>query len=89
MPEYVWDEAKNEWLRRNRGLSFDDVVYHLQHGGFLADILHPNQVQHPEERLYIINIGGYAYEVPFYRVDDVEILMTVYPSRKYTRQYLR
>ena len=71
------------------GLSFDDVVYHLEHGGFLADILHPNQARHPEERLYIINIEGYAYEVPFYRTGNIETLMTAYPSRKYTREHLR
>ncbi len=89
MPEYTWDDAKNEWLRLNRGLSFDDVVYHLEHGGLLADVLHPNQSLHPEERLYIINIEDYAYEVPFYRAGDIETLMTAYPSRKYTRAYLR
>ena len=88
MPEYLWDPVKDEWLRRHRGLSFDDVVYHLEHGGFLDDIPHPNQVRHPGERLYIIRIGDYAYEVPFYRDGDVESLRTLYPSRKYTRTYL-
>ena len=60
MPEYTWDADKNEWLRRNRGLSFDDVVYHLEHGGFLDDVPHPNQQLHPGQRLYIIRIGNYA-----------------------------
>ena len=88
MPEYTWENDKDEWLRRNRGLSFDDVVYHLEQGGLLADIPHPNQVRHPGERLYIVRIGDYAYEVPFYRDGDVESLRTVYPSRKYTRTYI-
>lgn len=87
MPEYVWDDAKNEWLRRNRGLTFNDVVYHIEHGGLLDDILHPNQERHPGQRLYVVRIGAYAYLVPFYRTGDVESLMTVYPSRKYTRDY--
>ena len=89
MPEYTWDADKNEWLRRNRGLSFDDVVYHLEHGGFLDDVPHPNQQLHPGQRLYIIRIGNYTYEVPFYRDGDVESLRTLYPSRKYTSAYLR
>lgn len=89
MPEYSWDPHKDEWLRRNRGLSFDDVVYHLEHGDLLDDILHPNQVSHPGERLYIIRIGNYAYEVPFYRAGNSERFITAYPSRKYTREYLR
>ena len=88
MPEYTWDNAKNEWLRLNRGLSFDDVVYHINHGGLLAEILHPNQDLHPGELLYIVRIDDYAYEVPFYRIGDVETFMTAYPSRKATRDYV-
>ncbi len=65
MPEYVWDEAKNECLRLNRGLSFDDVVYHINHGGLLDDIQHPNQHLHPEQRLYVVLIDDCVYLVPF------------------------
>ena len=88
MLEYTWDETKNEWLRRNQGLSFDDVVYHLEHGGFLADIPHPNQELHPGQRLYVVHIDDYVYPVLFYRDGNVASLRTVYPSRKYTRDYL-
>lgn len=89
MPEYVWTPDKNEWLRRNRGLSFDDVVYHLEHDGFLADTPHPNQLRHPGQRLYVIRIDDYAYEIPFYRTGVVDFLVTIYPSRKATRHHLR
>lgn len=89
MPEYDWNPAKDEWLRQNRSLSFDDVVHHLEHGGFLAEKLHPNQLRHPGQRLYVIRIGDYTYEVPFYRTGVVDFLLTVYPSRKATRDHLR
>ena len=89
MPECTWDPVKDEWLLRNRGMSFNDVVYHLEHGGFLADIRHPNQERHPGQRLYVVQIDGYAHVVPFYRDGDVESLRTIYPSRKYTSAYLR
>lgn len=79
MPEYNWNPGKDQWLRRNRGLSLDDVVYHITHGGLLGDIEHPNQQLHPGQRLYL---------VPFFRDGDVESLRTFYPSRKYTRDYL-
>lgn len=88
MPEYTWDDDKNEWLRLNRGLTFEDVVYHVNHGDLLDDILHPNQERHPDQRLYIVRVGAYAYEVPFYRDGDVESLRTIYPSRIFTRAYL-
>ena len=89
MLDYIWDADKNEWLRRNRGLTFDDVVYHITHGGLLAEILHPNQERHPGQRMYVIVIDDYVYVVPFYRDGDAESLRTVYPSRKYTRDYVR
>ena len=88
MPEYTWDADKNEWLLRNRGLSFEDVVDYLENGGLLDDILHPNQERHPGQRLYVVHIDNYAYLVPFYRDGEVETLRTAYPSRKYTRDYL-
>ena len=88
MPEYTWDDAKNERLKRERGISFEDVVYHINHGDLLDDILHPNQERHPNQRLYIVRVGDYAYEVPFYRDGNVESLRTIYPSRKFTRDYL-
>lgn len=88
MPEYTWDDAKNEWLRLNRGLSFDDVVYHITHGGLLDDIQHPNHQLHPDQRLYVVLIDDYVYLVPFFRTGNTESLRTIYPSRKYTRAYL-
>ena len=47
MPEYDWNTDKDELLRRNRSLSFYDVVYYLEHGGLLGDIEHPNQERYP------------------------------------------
>ena len=88
MPEYTWDDCKNERLKNERGISFEDVVYHIDHGGLLDDILHPNQERHPGQRWYIVLIEDYVYEVSFYREGDVESLRTAYPSRKFTRVYL-
>lgn len=88
MAEYTWYDDKNERLKQERGLSFEDVVYHIEHGGLPAEVPHPNRDLHPGELLYIVRIGDYAYEVPFYRIGDVEIFMTAYPSRKATRDYL-
>ena len=88
MPEYLWDDAKNERLRLERGISFEDVVYHIEHGGLLDDIEHPNQERHPGQRLYLVRIGDYVYEIPFFRDGGVESLRTIYPSRKFTRAYL-
>ena len=87
MPEYRWNPDKDELLRRNRGLSFHDVVYHLQHGGLLADIEHPNQQRYPHQRMYIVRIRGYVHVVPFYRRESDEFLITAFPHSRSNRRY--
>lgn len=88
MKPYDWNDEKNEWLRKERGLTFEDVVFHLAHGGLLDTIEHPNQQQYPGQRIFIVDVEGYACLVPFVENDEVIFLKTVIPSRKMTRQYL-
>ena len=85
---YDWNNEKNELLRQERGVTFEDAVYHLAHGGLLDIIEHPNQKQYPGQKIFIINIEGYAYLVPFVENKDTIFLKTVIPSRKMTKQYL-
>ena len=79
---------KNEWLKRERGIAFEDVIFHLTHDGLLDTIEHPNQKRYPGQRLFIINVDEYACIVPFVEDDDVIFLKTIMPSRKMTKLYL-
>lgn len=88
MKPYDWNDEKNEWLRKERGLTFEDVVFHLAHGGLLDTIEHPNQRLYPGQRIFIVDVEGYACLVPFVENDEAIFLKTVIPSRKMTRQYL-
>ena len=87
MPEYRWDDDKNEWLRHNRGLTFADMVYHINHGDLLDDIEHPNQQRDPRQRMYIVRINNRAWAVPHRRTTRSVFLYTAYPSGKFTRIY--
>ncbi len=40
---FDWNEQKNERLRQERGVTFEEIVYHITHGGLLDTIEHPNQ----------------------------------------------
>jgi hypothetical protein len=88
MKPYDWSDAKNEWLKRERGIAFEDIVFHVARGGLLDTIAHPNQRQYPGQRIFIVNVEGYACLVPFVEDDNVIFLKTVIPSRKMTREYL-
>ena len=89
MKEFVWDEEKNAELKRNRGISFEKVTFHIGHGGLLDTVDHPNQVKYRGQRLFVVRIGNYAYLVPFVESEKEYFLKTIIPSRKATREYVR
>jgi uncharacterized DUF497 family protein len=83
-----WSAEKNQQLIEDRGISFEDVVFYLQQGALLDDIKHPNEEKYPNQRVFVINVGGYVYLVPYIEDRKEIFLKTVIPSRKATKQYL-
>lgn len=54
----------------------------------LDTIEHPNHQQYPGQKIFIVNVEGYACLVPFVEDDEMIFLKTIIPSRKMTKQYL-
>jgi uncharacterized DUF497 family protein len=88
MPYYQWNKEKNEQLKADRGLSFEQVAMHVECGDLLDVYEHPNQKQYPGQQILVVRIGVYAYVVPYVESADGRFLKTVIPSRKATREYL-
>jgi uncharacterized DUF497 family protein len=88
MKLFDWNHEKNQWLKDERGIVFEDIVYHLNHGGLLDVMDHPNQARYPGQRIFIVNAEGYAFIVPFVEDDEAIFMKTIIPSRKMTRLYL-
>lgn len=89
MKYFSWNEEKNELLREERQVSFEDVVFHIEQG-FLLDVLeHPNQEKYKGQQLFVVQIDEYAYLVPFIEDDREIFLKTIIPSRKATKKYLK
>jgi hypothetical protein len=88
MKKINWNSEKNEKLIVQRGISFDDVIYHLEQGNLLDDIEHPNQEKYPNQFVYIFAIKNYVYLVPYVENDTEIFLKTIIPSRKLTKKYL-
>jgi len=88
MKFFTWDNEKNEKLKRETGISFEEVVFHIERGDILDILEHPNQERYGGQRLLVINIEGYAYLVPYLESEDEVTLKTIIPSRKFTRLYL-
>ena len=88
MKQFDWNEEKNELLRGERGVTFEEVVFYISHDGLLDIIEHPNQKTYPGQRIFIINIDEYVYLVPFVESEKQIFLKTIIPSRKMTKIYL-
>ena len=88
MPEFDWDDENNALLEKTRGVSFEDVVYHIENGDILDIIRHPNASRYPNQEIIVLNMEGYAYLVPYVGRGGTRFLKTIIPSRKATREYL-
>ena len=88
MKKIDWNAEKNQRLRHERGITFKDVLFALQSGGLLDDVVHPNQDKYPQQRVLVVKINDYAWLVPYVESETGIFLKTIIPSRKVTRQYL-
>ncbi len=88
MPEFDWDDEKNALLEKTRGVSFEDVLYHIENGDILDILTHPNASRYPNQEIIVLNMEGYAYLVPYVERGGTRFLKTIIPSRKATREYL-
>lgn len=88
MGEFDWNDEKNLFLERTRGIGFEDVVFHIHHGDVLDVIRHPNKERYPNQNIIILNVEGYLYQVTYVKEKAIRFLKTIIPSRKATRGYL-
>jgi uncharacterized DUF497 family protein len=86
---FDWDEDKNELLKRERGVSFEEVVFWIEHHGLLGIEFHPNQKKYPGQKICIVKIEEYIYLVPYVQENDIIFLKTIIPNRKATKKYLK
>lgn len=88
MKHFAWNPAKNERLKQERGISFEEVVFHIEAGDEVDIFEHPNQARYPGQKISVVLIEGYAYLVPFIESENEIFLKTIIPSRKASKQYV-
>lgn len=84
---YEWDPEKNEWLKKERNISFEKIVFHLSRGDVWRVADHPDQKNYPGQRIYFVVVESYIYLVPHVVEEDYVFLKTIIPNRKATRAY--
>jgi uncharacterized DUF497 family protein len=89
MKYFSWNNEKNQSLKAERNISFEEVVFHIGRQDVLDIVEHPNPEKYQGQRIFIVNINDYAYLVPFVENEREIFLKTIIPSRKATKKYLR
>ncbi len=84
---FDWDESKNDWLIKTRGISFEMCVKYIEEG-YLLDIIE-NHKPYEHQKVFVIDIDGYAFNIPFVEDEEKIFLKTAYPSRNATKKYLQ
>ncbi len=88
MKPFRWSSEKNELLRQERGISFEEITVAVEAGHLLDVLAHPNPGKYPRQKILVVEVAGYAHLVPFVEEEDHFFLKTIIPSRKATRDFI-
>ena len=83
--EIRWDETKSNKLKKERGISFEDVVPIILDKKYLAILENPKR---PDQMIFLVKYKNYTYVVPFI-IDSKNniVLKTIFPSRKFHKLF--
>lgn len=85
---YDWNDEKNELLKRQRGVSFEQVVLAIVSGDLIGRVKHPNSEKYSGQKVFLVKIEDYIYSVPYIEDDEKIFLKTIIPNRKATKKHL-
>lgn len=82
MKYFHWSPEKNESLKSERGISFEEIALLIEADRILGI---EENLGRPDQKIYILEIDNSGYIVPFVVNQDEIFLKTAFPSRKYTK----
>lgn len=87
MRKFIWDENKNEKIKKERGISFEEIADAIEAGFLLKGEPHHNP-KYAHQVLLHVCLNKYVYTVPS-EVNEGKIkFATVYPNRKAKKLYM-
>ncbi len=86
---FEWSDAKDRLLRKERGIGFQDILYHIKKGDVLEIARHPNAKKYPGQKILFVCVSNYVYLVPYVESGETKFLKTIIPSRRATRRLLK
>ncbi len=80
MKEIRWSLLKSERLKRTRGVSFEEII-----SAKLVGI--KKHTSRKNQNIMLFKYKRYIWIVPYVVEKDCIFLKTLFPSRKYTKEY--
>jgi len=89
--DFDFNEDKNKELKKKRNVSFEEIIILLQERKLISVIEHPQKEKYKNQKIFIVDVDGYAYLVPFIidKIRQVIFLKIIFPSRKFTKIYIK
>jgi uncharacterized DUF497 family protein len=88
MKYFDWNDEKNMLLKKERGISFEQVELAIASGDLLDRLRHPNPNKYPNQKVFLVKIDDYVYSVPYVEDDKSIFLKTIIPNSKATKKYI-
>ena len=85
MKVFNWNKEKNEKLKSERNISFEEIVFQIQQGKLIDERVHKEK---SNQKIYLVELNNYIYIIPFVESENEIFLKTIFPSRKMTKDYL-
>lgn len=81
--DFVWDTSKNEWLKRERFLSFEEIAAMIQRDDYQDVRENPSRAG---RYCLVLQLRSHTGIVPsMIDAEDRIVLKTAHPSRRYHR----
>ena len=75
MKYFEWDETKNAKPKTDRGVGFEDIVFHIERGDLLDVLDHTKPERYAGQRIFVVRRDDHVYLVPF-----VEDSQSIFPD---------
>ncbi len=78
-----WNSEKNDILKQERGISFEEIAYLIESERVIGIEENPG---YPNQKMYVLEIDSFAVIVAYVENEDEIFLKTAFPSRTYTKE---
>ena len=84
---FDWSDEKDNKLRKERGIGFEDILFHISSGDLLGVVPHPNVQKYPDHKIMYVRVDDYVYIVPYVDGNGRKFSKTIIPSRRATKEF--